>query len=146
QTGWLALLLAVPCLNIALFVYLLAMPGRDAAAAPAAAGGLSTAVVVAVIAAVVLAVPIIGIVAAIAIPGLLRARVSANEASAIGDLRTVVVAQNSFQSANRGFYAGRGECLSQPARCLPAYSGPAFLDAGTLVSPRNGYVRDLRPG
>jgi prepilin-type N-terminal cleavage/methylation domain-containing protein len=35
-------------------------------------------------------VAIIGIIAAIAIPSLLRARVSANEAGAIGDARTVV--------------------------------------------------------
>ena len=34
-------------------------------------------------------VAIIGIIAAIAIPGLLRARMSGNEASAIGSVRTI---------------------------------------------------------
>ena len=38
-------------------------------------------------------VAIIGILAAIAIPSLLRARVSANEAATIGDIRTVISAQ-----------------------------------------------------
>jgi prepilin-type N-terminal cleavage/methylation domain-containing protein len=44
-----------------------------------------------------LVVAIIGIVAAIAVPGLLRARTSSNEASAIGSLRTI----NSGQAATR---------------------------------------------
>ena len=38
-------------------------------------------------------VAIIGIIAAIAIPGLLRARMSGNEASAIGTVRTVSSAE-----------------------------------------------------
>ena len=38
-------------------------------------------------------VAIIGIIAAIAIPSLLRARVSANEAATIGDIRTVISAE-----------------------------------------------------
>ncbi len=43
-------------------------------------------------------VAIIAIVAAIAIPGLLRARISANEGSAIGSLRTISTSQTQFQS------------------------------------------------
>ena len=35
-------------------------------------------------------VAIIGIIAAIAVPGLMRARMSGNEASAIGSLRTII--------------------------------------------------------
>ena len=40
-------------------------------------------------------VAIIGIIAAIAIPSLLRARVSANEAQAIGDTRSVISAEQT---------------------------------------------------
>ena len=43
-------------------------------------------------------VSIIAIIAAIAIPSLLRARISANEASAISSLRTLSSAQISFQA------------------------------------------------
>jgi len=43
-------------------------------------------------------VAIIAIIAAIAIPGLLRARISANEGSAIGSLRTISTSQTQFQS------------------------------------------------
>ena len=38
-------------------------------------------------------VAIIGIIAAIAIPSLLRARVSSNEAATIGDIRSVISAE-----------------------------------------------------
>ena len=41
-------------------------------------------------------VAIIGIIAAIAILGLLRARISANEAAAIGDIRPVLSAEAAY--------------------------------------------------
>ena len=51
-------------------------------------------------------VAIIGIIAAIAVPGLLRARISGNEASAIGSLRAVSCAQSTFAaSCANGMYA-----------------------------------------
>jgi prepilin-type N-terminal cleavage/methylation domain-containing protein len=52
-------------------------------------------------------VAIIGIIAAIAVPGLLRARMSGNEASAIGSMRAVNSAQVSYSAATgQGLYAG----------------------------------------
>lgn len=51
-------------------------------------------------------VAIIGIIAAIAVPGLLRARMSGNEASAIGSLRAINSAQSTYAaSCGSGFYA-----------------------------------------
>ncbi len=51
-------------------------------------------------------VAIIGIIAAIAVPGLLRARMSGNEASAIGSMRAINSAQASYASAaGQGGYA-----------------------------------------
>src|SRR5262245_20553925 len=44
-------------------------------------------------------VAIIGIIAAIAVPGLLRARMSGNEASAIGSLRAINSGQAAFSSS-----------------------------------------------
>jgi len=49
-------------------------------------------------------VAIIGIIAAIAIPNLLRARRSANESSAIGIVRTIATAQANFHAANNSTY------------------------------------------
>jgi len=47
-------------------------------------------------------VAIIGIIAAIAIPGLLRARMAGNEASAIGSVRAINSAQSAFSAAGVG--------------------------------------------
>src|SRR5437667_5404439 len=44
-------------------------------------------------------VAIILIIAAIAIPNLLRAKISANESSAVGSVRNIVTAETSFQAS-----------------------------------------------
>jgi type IV pilus assembly protein PilA len=96
-------------------------------------------------------VAIIGIIAAIAIPSLLRARVSANEAATIGDIRTVISAQAAYHSANGGWYASDMTCLNVPSGsgCIPNYpaTGPTFLDPN-LVSqrPKSGYNRTFTAG
>jgi prepilin-type N-terminal cleavage/methylation domain-containing protein len=90
-------------------------------------------------------VAIIGVIAAIAIPSLLRARVSANESAAIGDTRTVISAEAAYHSASSGYY-GTLTCLSYPSSCLPSYNGPSFLDqvigAPGLVT-KQGYQRSF---
>jgi type IV pilus assembly protein PilA len=48
-------------------------------------------------------VAIIGIIAAIAVPGLLRARMSGNEASAIGSMRAVNTAQVNYSQQCNGY-------------------------------------------
>jgi type IV pilus assembly protein PilA len=51
-------------------------------------------------------VAVIGVISAIAVPSMLRARVAGNEASAIASMRTVNSAQTSYaSSAARGGYA-----------------------------------------
>src|SRR5262245_13687301 len=47
-------------------------------------------------------VAIIGIIAAIAVPGLLRARMSGNESSAIGSMRAVNSGQSTYSSSCAG--------------------------------------------
>ena len=93
-------------------------------------------------------VAIIGIIAAIAIPSLLRARVSANESAAIGDIRSVVSAEAAYQSANLGNY-GVISCLSQPDQCISNYAAaaPTFIDpnVATLMA-KGGYNRGFTPG
>ena len=93
-------------------------------------------------------VAVIGIIAAIAIPSLLRARVSANESTAIGDLRTMVSAQATYESV-AGSY-GVPDCLAAPSQsgCVMGYSAsqPAFLDRAQTVTTRSGYRRIFVPG
>jgi prepilin-type N-terminal cleavage/methylation domain-containing protein len=60
-------------------------------------------------------VAIIGIIAAIAIPGLLRARMSGNEASAIGSMRAVASGQAVYSgAAAAGGYATGLQIMAQP--------------------------------
>ena len=92
-------------------------------------------------------VAIIGIIAAIAIPSLLRARVSANEAATIGDIRSVISAEATYHSAAGGVY-GTLSCLVQPsaAGCIPSYptSAPTFLDSQIAATiPKSGYNRSF---
>lgn len=94
-------------------------------------------------------VAIIGIIAAIAIPSLLRARVSANEAGTIGDIRSVISAQAAFQSAANGWY-GPLTCLNTVAPCIVGYpaGAPTFLDP-TMVNTaaaKSGYNRSFTAG
>lgn len=66
---------------------------------------MSTGVIVAIVIGIVVivGVPVVGIVAAIAIPSLIRARIAANESSAIGTLRMIGSAEATYQSRNRKF-------------------------------------------
>src|ERR687884_670492 len=74
-------------------------------------------------------VAIIGIIAAIAVPGLLRARMSGNEASAIGSMRAINSGQSAYSSScAAGGYAQKLEDLVK----APA-GGQGFIspDLGT---------------
>jgi prepilin-type N-terminal cleavage/methylation domain-containing protein len=95
-------------------------------------------------------VAIIGIIAAIAIPSLLRARVSANESATIGDVRTVISGMAAYQSANAGWYDQVLSCLTiSGPTCIPNYptNAPTFLDSNIgFLLPKSGYNRTFEPG
>jgi type IV pilus assembly protein PilA len=83
-------------------------------------------------------VAIIGIIAAIAVPGLLRARMSGNEASAIGSLRAINSGESTYSSSCGGNgYAQTLEDLSKPA----AGSTAGFIspDLSTTGVAKSGY-------
>ncbi len=95
-------------------------------------------------------VAIIGIIAAIAIPSLLRARIAANEASAVGDSRTVSSAQTAYSTSNRGPFATTMLCLSDPPSCGFVGVTP-FIDSliagpAGLGGAKHGYARAYLPG
>jgi type IV pilus assembly protein PilA len=90
-------------------------------------------------------VAIIGIIAAIAVPGLLRARMSGNEASAIGSMRAVNSAQSTYSSScASGGYAQSLEDLALP----PAGSNSGFIspDVATTNVVKSGYYVNVGPG
>ncbi len=84
-------------------------------------------------------VAIIGIIAAIAVPGLLRARISGNEASAIGSLRAVSSAQSTFSaSCGNGQYALTLDVLGSGPGGGSAFISPDLGAAATAT--KSGYV------
>jgi type IV pilus assembly protein PilA len=83
-------------------------------------------------------VAIIGIIAAIAVPGLMRARMSGNEASAIGSLRAINSAQSTYaSSAASGGYAIDLAVLA--ARCGTIGDGFISADLATNGITKSGY-------
>ncbi|HNR36656.1 MAG TPA: prepilin-type N-terminal cleavage/methylation domain-containing protein [Candidatus Hydrogenedentes bacterium] len=83
-------------------------------------------------------VAIIAIIAAIAIPNLLRSRLQSNESAAIGNLRTINGAETAFHSANSQ-YAQTFDALTTAT--------PPFLDgtaaSWTAATGKQGYVFTL---
>jgi type II secretory pathway pseudopilin PulG len=138
------LLMFLPCISFLMILYLLFAPtSADAPAPSGGGGGAATGLIVVAVAFV--GIMMIGIIAAIAIPSLLRARVSANEAMAIGDARSIVSAQMAYSTENNNFYEGRMECLGAPAQCLPG-STQSGLDPLLLAPSGRGYRRELVAG
>jgi type IV pilus assembly protein PilA len=108
-----------------------------------AQGGL-TVVIIAIVA-ILGSVVALGIVASIAIPGLLRARMSSNEAQAIGAMRAIVSAQATFASTcANGAYASSLTGLGTP----PAGTTIPFLCERFTNEPvrLNGYHLTLSGG
>jgi type IV pilus assembly protein PilA len=86
-------------------------------------------------------VAIIGIIAAIAVPGLLRARMSGNESSAIGSLRAITSGNSTYSSScASGNYATVLEDLIEP----PAGSSAGFISPD--LNPANSAAPNLAGG
>jgi prepilin-type N-terminal cleavage/methylation domain-containing protein len=91
-------------------------------------------------------VAIIGIIAAIAIPSLLRARIAANESGAIGDSRAVSSSEVAYSSSNGGAY-GYMSCLGNPVGCSFAAGTTPFVDSQIMsLTTKQGYMRSFLAG
>ncbi len=84
-------------------------------------------------------VAIIGIIAAIAVPGLLRARMSGNEASAIGSLRAINSAESTFSSScgANGYAQSLADLAKPPTGSTAGFISP---DLSTNGVTKSGYV------
>ena len=85
-------------------------------------------------------VAIIGIIAAIAVPGLLRARIAGNEASAIGSMRAISSSQLNWMTncaGGRGYADGLDDLGIAPARGGQPFISPDLSAAGTIA--KSGY-------
>ena len=92
-------------------------------------------------------VAIIAIIAAIAIPGLLRARVAANEASAIASLRSINSSQHAFSSScAHGAFA----TVLTDLAISPSPTSPPFISTDLGVAApsviKSGYTLQMNGG
>lgn len=85
-------------------------------------------------------VAIILIIAAIAIPNLLRARMAANEASAVGSVRTVNTAQVTYSSTWGQGYALTNATLGGAAGCVAAAATACLIDPVLTLGTKSGYL------
>lgn len=97
-------------------------------------------------------VSVILIVAAIAIPNLLRSRMAANEASAVASLRSINTSQIVYQSSYGPGFAGTLAALSDggaPANCAPptppAATSACLIDSALASGTKSGYTFTYAP-
>jgi prepilin-type N-terminal cleavage/methylation domain-containing protein len=81
---------------------------------------------------IMIVVAIIALLAAIAIPNLLRAKISANDALAKGKLRTLSTASETFATTNSGNYPGNIASLTGAT--------PPFLSEDPCAATMSGYT------
>jgi type IV pilus assembly protein PilA len=87
-------------------------------------------------------VAIILIIAAIAIPNLLRARMAANESSAVGTVRTLVTSEVTFSSTwNIGFAPTLAALGGTAVPCVASSTAACLIDPLIAAGgPKSGYT------
>jgi len=87
-------------------------------------------------------VAIILIIAAIAIPNLLRSRIAANEASAVGSLRTLDTAEITYNITypNVGFACSLSALGPTASGVSPTSSAAGLIDANLSSGTKSGYT------
>ena len=92
-------------------------------------------------------VAIILIIAAIAIPNLLRSRIAANQASAVGSLRTLNTAEITYSSTyNVGFTAALSYLGPPAAGSNPTSTIAGLIDSVLALGTKSGYSFTFSPG
>jgi prepilin-type N-terminal cleavage/methylation domain-containing protein len=84
-------------------------------------------------------VAIILIIASIAIPSLLRARIAANEASAAASVRTITTAEVTYKLANPTIGYTDLATLGGPSNCIPSSTTACILDGTLSAGIKSGY-------
>jgi type IV pilus assembly protein PilA len=92
-------------------------------------------------------VAIILIIAAIAIPNLLRSRIAANQASAVGSLRTLNTAEITYSSTYNVGFTATLSYLSPPAGTAnPTSTAAGLIDSVLSAGSKSGYSFTYSPG
>jgi len=93
-------------------------------------------------------VAIILIIAAIAIPNLLRARMAANESSAVGSTRTINTAEVTYNSTfpTVGFTATLANLGGTASPCVAATNSACLIDSVLSGGTKGGYLFTMGTG
>jgi type IV pilus assembly protein PilA len=97
-------------------------------------------------------VTIILVIAAVAIPNLIRSRMSANEASAVASMRTVLTSEIVYSATYTVGFAANLTSLSDggtPSNCvppaIPSSSSACLLDSSVATGTKSGYIFTYLP-
>jgi type IV pilus assembly protein PilA len=90
-------------------------------------------------------VAIILIIAAIAIPNLLRAKISANETSAAGSMRAISVAEVTYNLAYPTIGYTDLPTLGGPVNCSPSSTTGCMIDSTLTTGSKSGYSFTATP-
>lgn len=97
-------------------------------------------------------VAIILIVAAVAVPNLVRSRMSANEASAVASMRTVITSEIVYSSTYANGFSSNLLSLSDggtATNCIPpavaSATAACLLDSNVASGTKNGYIFTYAP-
>ncbi len=91
-------------------------------------------------------VAIILIIAAIAIPNLLRSRIAANEASAVQSMRTITTVQNTYNSTYGVGYTPSLAALGPAAAgAAPTAAAADLIDSVFAAGTKSGYTFTYTP-
>jgi type IV pilus assembly protein PilA len=91
-------------------------------------------------------VAIILIIAAIAIPNLLRSRIAANEASAVQSMRTITTVQNTYNSSYGVGYSPSLLALGPPGGGgAPSTAAADLIDSVFAAGTKSGYTFTYTP-
>ena len=85
-------------------------------------------------------IPLILIVAAIAIPNLLRAKIAANQSSAVGSLRTIVAAEMTYSSTYGNGFATSLDQLDGSGGGAASCEHAQLIDHALANGQKNGYI------
>lgn len=84
-------------------------------------------------------VAVILIIAAIAIPNFLRARISAHESSAVSSLRTINTAEATYNTTYGAGYGNFAQLGSAAIPCTPTAANACLLDPDLSAGTKSGY-------
>jgi prepilin-type N-terminal cleavage/methylation domain-containing protein len=91
-------------------------------------------------------VAIILIIAAIAVPNLLRSRISANEASAVGSIRILITAASNYSSTYGNGFPPSLTAIGTTGTGSPSCTNAELIDSVLTAGVKSGYNFALVPG